>query len=270
MTRKKRETTRRLAWRQIFLPQMAVCLVALFLAAYGVGAVAKTPEMAPAKLSVQSKINSEMSLVRPQGAPAQVDCSSVPCLALSFDDGPNPITTPKVLDVLERHQVHATFFVVGAHIPGNEVILRRAYANGNEIGNHTWSHHNLKKLNGSQIREEIRKTQMAVMNAGVPAPHLFRPPYGEFDRYINSQIPMAIARWNVDPEDWKEGDPHVIADRIVTQARPGGVVDLHDAHLPTADALDSVVQNLKGRFHLVTVSQLFNLPPGERGEYFGR
>jgi peptidoglycan/xylan/chitin deacetylase (PgdA/CDA1 family) len=125
-------------------------------------------------------------------------------------------------------------------------------------------------MTGRQIREEVRLTQMAVLHAGVPAPYLLRPPYGEFDLFANSQTPMAVVRWNIDPEDWKQTDPRVIVDRVISRARPGCIILLHDINAATAAALDPIIQNLKTRFKLVTISQMFNMQPGQRGEFFGR
>jgi peptidoglycan-N-acetylglucosamine deacetylase len=199
-----------------------------------------------------------------------VDCSTVPCLALTFDDGPNSLVTPQILSALEHANVRATFFVVGMRVPGNEAILQRMYTDGDEIGNHSWNHADLTKLTAEQVRDQFDRTQLAVMAAGLPAPRLFRPPYGAVNATVRSQIPIALALWNVDPEDWRTTNPNQISDRILAAARPGRVVDLHDIYAPTAQSLPIALEKLKSQYHLVTVSQLFNLSPGQRGEYFGR
>jgi peptidoglycan/xylan/chitin deacetylase (PgdA/CDA1 family) len=208
----------------------------------------------------------------PQASPHvhPVDCSLAPCLALTFDDGPNAVVTPQILSALEHVHARATFFVVGSRVPGNEAILRRMYAGGNEIGNHSWSHADLTKLPPDQIREQVGRTQLAVMNAGLPAPRLFRPPYGSVNATVRSQVPLTLALWNVDPEDWKTNDPNQIIARIEASAAPGRVIDLHDIHAPTAQALPVLLDKLHTQYQLVTMSELFNLNPGQRGEYFGR
>ncbi len=199
-----------------------------------------------------------------------VDCGKVTCLALTFDDGPNPVTTPEVLDVLERQDVPATFFVVGSRVAGQEKLLRRMFYDGNEIGNHSWSHPDLTTLTNDQILDQVNRTQAAVITAGLPAPVLFRPPYGAVDATVRSTIPMTIAMWNGDPLDWKEKDPMKVKDSIVSQAKPGGVLDMHDIYGITAEALGPAIDELKTKYTFVTFSQLFDMQPGQRGEYFGR
>jgi peptidoglycan/xylan/chitin deacetylase (PgdA/CDA1 family) len=199
-----------------------------------------------------------------------VDCGKVACLALTFDDGPNPISTPQVLDVLEREHVPATFFVVGSRVAGQEHILRRMFYDGDEIGNHSWSHPDLTTLTNDQILQQVNRTQAAVIGAGLPAPVLFRPPYGAVNATVKSAVPMTLAMWNVDPLDWKEKDPAKLKDIIVAQAKPGGVLDMHDIYGITAEVLGPAIDELKDKYTFVTFSELFDLQPGQRGEYFGR
>lgn len=210
----------------------------------------------------------------PPSRPAyqHVDCatSKLPCLALTFDDGPNPLTTPRVLDVLDRQHARATFFVIGSRAVGQEALLRRMFYSGNEIGNHSWTHPDLTKLSAEQVMDQIQQTQAEVMSAGVPAPTLLRPPYGAVDGKLMTISPLAIAMWNGDPLDWKLRNADEVRASIVAQAKPGGVLDLHDIYPTTADAIEPAIAELKTKYQLVTFSELFNLQPGQRGEYFGR
>lgn len=210
----------------------------------------------------------------PPSRPAyqHVDCATSPrpCLALTFDDGPNPLTTPRILDVLDRQQVRATFFVIGSRAVGQEALLRRMFYGGNEIGNHSWTHPDLTKLPAEQVMDQIQRTQAEVMAAGIPAPTLLRPPYGAVDGKLVAISPLAIAMWNGDPLDWKFRNADEVRASIVAQAKPGGVLDLHDIYPTTADAIEPAIAELKTKYQLVTFSELFNLQPGQRGEYFGR
>lgn len=202
--------------------------------------------------------------------PPVPDCSTTPCLALTFDDGPDSVATPLILDVLARHQVKATFFVVGSHVAGNEAILQREQREGHEIGNHTWSHPDLSKLSPEGVVDQLQRTQAAIAAAGVPAPRVVRPPYGVIDPMIASHNHLTVVRWNVDPADWKFRDPQGIFEHIVTNARPGAVILLHDLYPSTAAAVDMAIQTLKPHYQFVTASQLLNLSPGDQGQYFGR
>ncbi|HSW37506.1 MAG TPA: polysaccharide deacetylase family protein [Candidatus Saccharimonadales bacterium] len=199
------------------------------------------------------------------------DCSKVACLALTFDDGPNPNTTPEILNILEEHSVAATFFVVGIRIPGHEDLLQRMQAGGQEIGNHSWSHPNFTKLTPEQIKQQINQTQAAVVTAGVPAPTLFRPPYGAINQTVIDNVPLTFMFWNEDPKDWAANTPEEVVKAVEASAKPGGVIELHDIYHVTTNALPKILDDLTAQgFHFVTVSQLLNLTPETRGQFYGR
>lgn len=199
-----------------------------------------------------------------------LDCTQVSCLALTFDDGPNPMTTPQVVQELEQAHVQATFFMVGSRIPGNEALLRQMYTDGDEIGNHSWSHPNFTKLTAPEIQQQINQTQQAVANAGVPAPTLFRPPYGAVNPTVQANVPLTILLWNEDPKDWAATTPAEVVESVEASAQPGGIIDMHDIYHVTADALPQIITDLQARgFHFVTVSQLLQLTPDSRGIFYG-
>jgi peptidoglycan-N-acetylglucosamine deacetylase len=202
---------------------------------------------------------------------APVNCINSPCLALTFDDGPNPITTPAVLRILEQQHVIASFFVVGSRVNGNQSLLQRMYRDGDEIGNHSWSHPDFTQLSARQIRQQIDLTQRAVESAGVPAPTLFRPPYGDINHFVLTNVPLAFMFWNEDPRDWAAGTPLQVEQAVLASVKPGGVVDMHDIYHVTANSLNDIIIKLKSKhYHFVTVSQLLGIKPGQKGEYYGR
>lgn len=201
----------------------------------------------------------------------KTDCTVVKCIALTFDDGPNYLTTPRILKILENNKIHASFFVVGSRVAGNEGILRQMYQDGDEIGNHSWNHPDFTTLKPAQIKQQIDDTQRAIISAGVPAPTLFRPPYGAVDATVRANSPLTIMFWNEDPTDWKYDSSKQIARSVINHAEPGGVVDLHDIYDQTAEALPAIIHELKKRdYHFVTTSQLLSLHVGQLGEYYGR
>jgi len=199
-----------------------------------------------------------------------IDCGVQACLALTFDDGPDADFTPRILDTLKRHHVQATFFVVGLHAQRHPDLIRREFLDGHEIGNHSWDHADFTKLRPAQIREEIFHTQQVISAANVPVPTIFRPPYGAINDVVMSNVPLSVVRWNIDPEDWNVKQPKNIVDHLSSTVKPGGVIILHDTEQYTAEALDSLLQQLEGTYHFVTVSDLLNLPPGQPGLFFGR
>ncbi len=257
---------------KIARPQTAAGLVAILFIAAGYMAVPKIvrPTTKAASAPVIQPIEQRVPDVQGAAVIAPVDCSKVPCMALTFDDGPNPEVTPQVLDILQRHNAKATFFLIGLHVPGNEALLRRMHQEGHEIGNHTWSHTDLTKLSPGGVEDEIMQTQTAIAAAGVPLPRLMRPPYGGTDAMVRSHIPLTVVLWNIDPEDWKAKKPEKIIEHVLSHARPGGVVDLHDIRGVTAEALDPILTGLEQSYHLVTVSQLLDLSPGQQGVFYGR
>lgn len=222
----------------------------------------------PVIVAVGSEEVAPSSAVLPKSS---VDCARVPCLALTFDDGPSAEFTPQVLDILERHQANATFFLVGQEVAGNEALLRRMHASGHEIGNHTWSHRKINELTPQQLHDDVARTQQAIAAVGVPAPRLFRPPYGLFNATIRSHVPLTVISWNIDPEDWKARKPEKITDHVLAHAKPGAIILLHDSERLTAQALEPLLTALKDRqYHLVTVSDLLDLSPGQPGIFYGR
>ncbi len=199
------------------------------------------------------------------------DCRRVPCIALTFDDGPNPKTTAQILATLEQEQVPATFFVIGSRVAANAELIRRMHRDGFEIGNHSWSHPDMTTLKPKQIRAQVTQTQLAIERAGAPAPTLFRPPYGDVDGDMRANISLTFMFWNEDPRDWAAHNANQVARAVEASARPGGVTDMHDIYSSTADALPKVVHDLRARqYHFVTVSQLLELHPGQKGEFYGR
>lgn len=199
------------------------------------------------------------------------NCETVKCVALTFDDGPDAAITPRVLDTLKQHDAKATFFVLGGHVRGNEALLRRIHAEGHEIGNHSWNHPHFTRIPLDQVRSEIQDTQTVIAQAGVPTPHLFRPPYGDMNEVVAAQIPLSVVRWNVDPEDWHPKMKPLLIEHIIAYTHPGSVIVLHDTEVSTADRLDALLAQLKAQgFTFVTVSHIMGLSPGQQGVYFAR
>jgi peptidoglycan/xylan/chitin deacetylase (PgdA/CDA1 family) len=160
--------------------------------------------------------------------------------------------------------------MVGKQVVGKEHIVRQAYADGNEIGNHSWDHTDFRKLSPADIEVQVKLTQSAIAAAGVPAPKVIRPPYGAVDPMILGHLHMAVIGWNIDPLDWKLHDPQAIYDNVLASVRPGGIVLMHDIDPATADALEPILQVLKQQYQLVTVSELLQLTRGDQGQYFNR
>lgn len=255
----------RLRW--IGQPQGLIGFVVLCLGVAAFGGMMRSVHASQLSQRVASSLPQRHATIAPTSRP---DCTVVPCIALTFDDGPDEKVTPVILDILAREHAKGTFFVLGQRIKGREALVQREYREGHEIGNHSWSHPHLSSLSPSEVADQLHRTQAAVAAAGVPAPRLLRPPYGDMNDMVTAHNQLTVVRWNVDPQDWDEKDPAKTSERLLNQVHPGGIVVLHDTQPTTADVLHTVLPTLKSQYQLVTVSQLLDLTPGDQGQYFGR
>ena len=192
-------------------------------------------------------------------------------LALTFDDGPSEWTEP-ILDVLRDRDARGTFFVVGGRIDGREHVLRRIAAEGHKLGNHTFGHLRLPRLDESEIRRELGRTEEAVRGVLGSGCTVFRPPGLEHDdRAVPIAASLGLREVGADvvPEDWRSDvDAKTIVQRVLEGARPGAIVDLHDGFppnrrtsrtdcAPTVAAVRVLVPELQEQgYELVTVSAL--------------
>jgi peptidoglycan-N-acetylglucosamine deacetylase len=184
-----------------------------------------------------------------------------PYIAMTFDDGPSPETTPRLLDILKQRNIKATFFMIGQNAERNPEIVKRILAEGHEIGNHSWTHPQLAKLSDDRVTEEITKTQNAIKNASGYTPTLLRPPYGSITsrqkEWIENQFGLSVILWSVDPFDWKRPGASVIQQRILAGVSPGAIVLSHDIHKQTVDSMPATLDALAAKgYKFVTVSQL--------------
>lgn len=184
-----------------------------------------------------------------------------PYIALTFDDGPVKTSTPRLLDLLAKKGVKATFFVLGENAKDNPEILKREVAEGHEIGNHSWNHPDLSKKSDEFVRTQIQQTQDTVFHITGLKPKVMRPPYGAFTerqkKWAHEEFGVNIAMWEVDPYDWKKPGPSVVARRILEATKPGAIILVHDIHGQTVDAMPEVIDGLLAKgFKFVTVSEL--------------
>lgn len=192
-------------------------------------------------------------------------------VALTFDDGPAPATTPKVLDILKRNNAVGTFFVLGENASRNRSLVARAAAEGNEIGVHTWSHIKMTGSSLEKVDSEISRTAAVITDITGRAPRVMRPPYGAINgglvNRMKAQYGMRSILWDVDTLDWKHPGVQKVINTAVGQAKPGSIILVHDIHASTVAALEGIVQGLQARgFKLVTVSQLIAMANRAAGQ----
>ena len=175
-------------------------------------------------------------------------------LALTFDDGPSN-ETPRFLELLDRLDVPATFFVCGKNVDRRPRIARSIVSAGHRIANHSYSHPKLITCGPRRVREELSRTQLAIEDATGAQPTLFRPPYGlraPALRSVQDDLGLLGVSWTVIGNDWKWPTRRIVS-RVVDRAAPGGIVCLHDGHdtretvdrQATLDAVGEIVARLR-------------------------
>lgn len=191
-----------------------------------------------------------------------VPCGGQPCVALTFDDGPSPEITPRVLDILREKNAAATFFVVGREVEQNPALARRMRREGHAIGNHTYSHPPLFCfLSPRRLREEIERTQDAIFRATGSRPRHFRSPVGLRHPVLKLALDRAALEfvlWQLRTYDTRALTPEALRRRILQQVRPGAIVLMHDRSGPGASAmlaaLPEVIDALRARgYAFVTI-----------------
>ncbi|MCL2079609.1 MAG: polysaccharide deacetylase family protein [Oscillospiraceae bacterium] len=186
----------------------------------------------------------------------------LPMVAVTYDDGPSKITTDAILDILGEHDAVATFFVTGSSVRANPDTLLRAFEMGNEIGNHTMAHINLRTSSVTTGVAQLLGVNELVEGITGVSPRFMRPPFGEVGangREVSTQTKMPMIMWAIDPSDYlSENSPQYIVDFIFARVKDGDIILLHDTSAKTATTTGILIPALieKG-FQLVTVSELF-------------
>lgn len=181
-------------------------------------------------------------------------------IAFTFDDGPSYIGTNKLLDNLDKYNARVTFFVLGSRVENYKDTLTKAYKMGNTIGNHTYSHSNLLKLDNYSVMDEIKKTNETIKNITGSETIYLRPPYGNINSDIKNISNMYTILWNLDTEDWKNKDKDRIADYIVSNAHDGSIVLLHDLYETSVDGALLAMERLeKEGYAFVTIDEMIKI-----------
>ncbi|SET50341.1 polysaccharide deacetylase family protein [[Clostridium] polysaccharolyticum] len=190
--------------------------------------------------------------------------SSKKIVAFAFDDGPvNGNTATRILDTLEKYQMHATFFYVGNQINNsNKAEIQRAYRLGNEIANHTWTHPYLTNMSSYQIQDEVNKTanQLRSITGASNAKYLVRPPYLATNQTVFNAIDTPLITCSLDSQDWNGASKDTIISRVLNGVQDGSILLMHETYNTTAEAVAYLVPELIKRGYVITsVSELFKM-----------
>lgn len=192
----------------------------------------------------------------------QIDPSK-PMVALTFDDGPFAPVGNQIMDCLAQYGGRATFFVVGSRASSYPVELQRMVAEGHEIGNHTYDHKNLTRLNGTQIQREINLCDDAVQSACGVRPGLVRTPGGSKNGTVLANVHAPVILWSIDTRDWKTRNAAKTVNAVMSQVRDGDIVLMHELYPQSgAAALEIIPRLTAAGYQLVTVSEMAALRGG--------
>jgi len=188
-----------------------------------------------------------------------------PVVALTFDDGPQSTTTPRLLDELALREIPATFFLVGERIPGNEELVRRMAREGHQIGVHSYSHRQLTDLSRDEFAREVDETRAQLTQLLGQENYWLRPPYGIIDPSVQRWSGSPIILWSLDSLDWEDRNTSRIVSDVLSQVQDGDVILFHDIYPTTVDAVIKIADTLMERgYCFATVEQLMaarNVPP---------
>ena len=189
-------------------------------------------------------------------------------VALTFDDGPSPLQTPKILALLQQFHAHATFFVMGCKVEKYPWLVKAMLRRGHEVGNHSFNHPRLTRSDQLTREREIETTRLDLDLLGCPREHgLIRPPYSAFDDRLISYAAHTgrqLVLWSIDSGDWKGLDTQAIVRNVLTRVRNGAIIIFHDDdeksradHKATAEALKVILPALQAAgYRMVTISEL--------------
>ena len=264
---------------------MAGLLLAVPLAELRADAPSSSPSPAPS--SAASPSPGPMPRYYDEGVYISGACPIRRCIAFTFDDGPDAPLTSQLLDILDQHHIHATFFVEGQHLDGsdpdtlaNRAVLREARRRGNLVGNHSYHHPVFNHLDEAQLAFELDRTSDLIADVLGERPGFFRAPYGMLGtaRGIRAVVHRGytLVRWILDPRDWAEHTPEAVLRNFRYQLHlhpDGGILLMHDVHPSTIAAFPMILDEIEQRnralaaqhepiFEILTLDQV--LSPARR------
>lgn len=166
-------------------------------------------------------------------------------VSLTFDDGPNPLYTQQVLDILAQYDVKATFFLLGQEVVRHPELAKKIVEEGHTVANHSFGHPNLADISDEEVLQEINQTQAAIFDATGVTATMYRMPYGAGGARVVNMFPeLESVIWNVDSEDWISDDAYLIYENVAANMLPHTVILMHDKHQSTVDSLELIIPDL--------------------------
>ena len=181
-------------------------------------------------------------------------------IAITFDDGPHPKYTLKLLDGLKKRNVKATFFVIGENVSNNPDVIKRMAEDGHLIGNHTYSHVQLTCISEEKAITEINKTSELITTYAGVSPKYIRPPYGMYSDALKRETNLTPVLWTVDPRDWSVLNTDSVVKHVLKRAKSGDIILLHDIFDTSVEAAFQIIDALKAEgYEFVTVDEFIKI-----------
>lgn len=229
---------------------MALAVMTAFVICGGIGA-ANTGGRSDAAAASAKNV---MDFQSDRTGKEKVSCGKI---ALTFDDGPDARYTGLLLDGLKERNVPATFFVTGERAEQNPKLILRMKAEGHLIGNHTYSHIQLKKGQEDVFQEELQKTNDIIERITGEGTEFVRPPYGTWEKKFERELNMIPVLWTIDPLDWCSDNADRITRNVVAEAKENDIILLHDQYKSSVTAAFAIVDTLQEKgYEFVTVEEI--------------
>ena len=195
-----------------------------------------------------------------------------PMVALTFDDGPHPINTPRILETLKTYDGASTFFMVGTNVERYPDVVLQVAENGSEIASHTYNHPNLTRLSADSLNVQLNRVSELVNDLTHQQIQIqtLRPPYGAVNEQVKEASPTPLILWSLDTLDWKTRSAEKTVDLVLSQVEDGDIILMHDIHAESAEAAETIIPKLTEMgFQLVTVQELMeakglSMSPGQK------
>lgn len=193
-------------------------------------------------------------------------------VAITFDDGPNPYTTPQLVEMLAEKNVKATFFMVGINASAYPSTVKKVYEGGHDIGIHSYGHNNFYLMSDEEVIEDLDNCAQLIDSIVGKKPYLVRPPYGNIKLDNIQTSDYFFVNWNIDTLDWKQDDAAKIAQDALKDIKSGSIVLLHDIYQKSCDAAEIIIDELLAQgYRFVTISEFYDLNgrlPDNKLHYF--
>lgn len=195
--------------------------------------------------NLQSALNIETNIEEPKK------------VALTFDDGPHPVYTPMMLDLLKEQDVKATFFLLGAEAEQYPDIVKRMSDEGHLIGNHSYVHEKLSSLSDTEACAQVNRTNDLIHSITGSYPTYLRPPFGDWKDHLDCNVNMIEVLWDIDTLDWSSQNHNQIVRKVVTKVEENDIILMHDGYKTTVTAVKEIIDILKKKnYEFVTVDEL--------------